>query len=114
VKINDISIEDGVPAELFKVTGVREYRYQEGGRLLLPFKVGESCRVGSYFSRSYSLYDYWTTTIVTAITRIECYKGSSCSTDITFETLNSTYKICLGFDITETGEEIEGIEIKDV
>lgn len=48
-------------------------------------RVGCAVRVGSYYVRSYSTHDYWTTTPVTRILE-------ESDTRMMFETRNSTYE----------------------
>ena len=111
MKMNDIKLpgEAKLQADLIKKVG-DGWSSIEQGWLLNPWKVGASCRVGTLHSRTYSEFDWWTTSVTKEIKEVVVTKEG---TDIIFQTLNNIYMLRLRGDIRELfDEEIEGLKVE--
>jgi len=64
-----IKLPAHIHAELFKKVG-EDWLHKEGPRLLLDFEIGEPCRVGAVFTRTFGT-DWWQTSYVEEILEIK-------------------------------------------
>lgn len=98
----NIFIKKNCHAELYKKRG-DEFFNQEGGRLLRDFRVGNLCKVGSPFARTFG-NDWWRTTPVLEVLEITEKNDMSF---ITFKTRNSIYKLITNKDNLEFPKKFE-------